>query len=200
MINNAICVGAVHKLRFAQDLILYNLALSEEIDGFEGSIHKQTWQEDPIWQPTRELVEQLTGIRDWAEAFFATTAVFEPLVGELFRSGFVMQAAAPQGDFVTPTIMGAGESDAAREQRGARALFQMLADDEAHGAENKATMQGWLETYTPAAVNAARNLQPIWSQLSEKVVRFEDSFERSNERFEKLLGDIGITAPKGVTA
>ena len=27
MINNAICVGAVHKLRFAQDLILYNLTL-----------------------------------------------------------------------------------------------------------------------------------------------------------------------------
>ena len=42
-----------------------------------------------------------------------------------------MQAAALQGDFVTPTLMGAGESDAAREQRGARALFRMLADDEA---------------------------------------------------------------------
>ena len=37
MINNAMAVGAVHKLRFAQDLILYNLALSEEIDGFDGS-------------------------------------------------------------------------------------------------------------------------------------------------------------------
>src|SRR6201999_2640171 len=111
-----------------------------------------------IGQPTRCLVDQLPGIRDWAEAFFATTAVFEPLVGELFRSGFVMQAAAPQGDFVTPTIIGAGESDAAREQRGARALFQMLADDEAYGAENKATMQGWLDVYTPAAVNAAHNL------------------------------------------
>ena len=68
MINNALAVGAAHKLRFAQDLILYNLALSEEIDGFDGSIHKQTWQEDPIWQPTRELVEGLTGIRDWGEA------------------------------------------------------------------------------------------------------------------------------------
>ena len=111
-----------------------------------------------------------------------------------------MQAAAPQGDFVTPTIMGAGESDAAREQRGARALFRMLADDEAHGAENRRRMQGWLDTYTPQAVNAARNLQPIWSQLSEKVVRFEDSFERSRGRFESLVGDIGLETPKEVTA
>jgi propane 2-monooxygenase small subunit len=200
MINNAMAVGAVHKLRFAQDLILYNLALSEEIEGFEGSLHRDTWQNDPLWQPTRKFVETLTGIRDWAEQLFATTVVFEPLVGELFRSGFVMQAAARQGDFVTPTIMGAGESDAAREQRGARSLFRMLADDEAYGAENRERMQGYLTTYVPQAVEAARHLQPIWSQLSEKVIRFEDSFERSRGRFEELLGDIGLEAPKEVTA
>jgi propane monooxygenase small subunit len=200
MINNAIAVGALHKLRFAQDLILYNLALSEEVDGFEGSLHKQTWQEDPIWQPTRELIERLTGIRDWGEALFVATVVFEPLVGELFRSGFVMQAAAPQGDFVTPTIMGAGESDAAREQRGARALFLMLSDDEAHGAANRETMQAWLAEWTPPALAAMRQLQPIWSQVSEKIVRFEDSFERSHGRFETLLGHIGLETPKEVTA
>ena len=110
------------------------------------------------------------------------------------------QAAAPQGDFVTPTIMGAGESDAAREQKVARVLFRMLADDEAHGAANRATMEGWLAEYTPAAIAAGRNLQPIWSQPSEKVVRFEDSLDRSRERFETLAGEIGITAPKGVAA
>jgi propane monooxygenase small subunit len=200
MINNAICVGAVHKLRFAQDLILYNLALSEEIEGFEGSAHKATWQEDPIWQPTRELVEGLTGIRDWSEAVFALTVVFEPLVGELFRSGFVMQVAALQGDFVTPTIMGAGESDAAREQRGARALFSMLAEDAEHGEANKQIMQGWLDTYTPQAANAARTLQPIWSQLSEKVVKFDDSWDRSRGRFEEIVGFLGLEAPKEVAA
>jgi propane monooxygenase small subunit len=111
-----------------------------------------------------------------------------------------MQAAAPQGDFVTPTIMGAGESDAAREQRGARALFSMLASDEAHGDENRATMQGWLDEYTPKAIAAARTLQPIWSQLSEKVVKFEDSFDRSHGRYEELLGAIGLEAKKEVAA
>lgn len=192
MINNAVCVGAVHKLRFAQDLILYNLALSEEIDGFDGSIHKATWQEDPVWQPTRELVETLTGTRDWAEQWFATSVVFEPLIGELFRSGFVMQVAALHGDFVTPTIMGAGESDAAREQRGARVLFRMLADDSEHGAANKAQLGEWLAKWNAQAEEAARTLQPIWSQISEKVVRFEDSLDRSKARQQALLEDIGL--------
>src|SRR5262245_20176 len=192
MINNAMAVGALHKLRFAQDLILYNLALSEEIEGFDGSIHKATWQEDPIWQPTREFVEMLTGTRDWAEQWFATSVVFEPMLGELFRSGFVMQVAALHGDFVTPTIMGAGESDAAREQRGARVLYRMLTDDPEHGEANKEILSSWLASWNEAAVNAARNLQPIWSQISEKVVRFEDSLERSQQRQESLLADIGL--------
>ena len=50
MINNALAVGAVHKLRFAQDIILYNLEVSEQIEGFDGPAHMKTWQKDPIWQ------------------------------------------------------------------------------------------------------------------------------------------------------
>ena len=112
-----------------------------------------------------------------------------------------MQAAALQGDFVTPTIMGAGESDAAREQRGARALFRMLADDAAHGDGEQGDHAGLAGRRTRRRPStAARNLQPIWSQLSEKVVRFEDSFERSQRALRDLLGDIGLETPKEVTA
>ena len=122
--------------------------------------------------------------------------MFEPLVGELFRSGFVMQVAALQGDFVTPTLFGSAESDTTREQRGARRLFGMLADDEEHGAENKKVMQGWLAEWTPVSIEAARNLQPIWSQPAEKAMRFEESMERSSQRFQDLLSDIGLETPK----
>jgi propane monooxygenase small subunit len=196
MINNALSVGAVHKLRFAQDLVLYNLDLDDEIESFDGQAHIAAWQEEPLWQKTRENVEKLTATRDWSEAFFATAVVFEPLVGELFRSGFVMQTAALQGDFVTPTLVGSGESDVAREQRGARRLYSMLAEDEKFGDENKKTMQGWLEEWTPVSIEAARHLQPIWSQAAEKAMRFEDSMERSSQRFGDLLSDIGLETPK----
>jgi propane 2-monooxygenase small subunit len=196
MINNALAVASAHKLRFAQDMILYNLELSEEIEGFDGQAHLGAWKDDPNWQGVRENVERLTGVRDWSEAFFATALVFEPLVGELFRSGFVMQTAALQGDFVTPTLVGSGESDVARDQRGARALFGMLARDEEHGEANKAVMQQWLAAWTPVSIAAARKLQPIWSLPAEKAMRFEDSMERSTQRFEDLLSDVGLETPK----
>ncbi len=200
MLNNAMAVGAVHKLRFSQDLILYNLELSEAVEGFDGAVHQEVFQNDPIWQKTRENVEQITGSRDWAEQWFATAIVFEPLVGELFRSGFVMQAAAPQGDFVTPTLMGTGEFDCAREQKGARALFRMLADDAEFGPANREVMAGWLATWIPRSLEAAHQLQPIWSQPSEKVVRFEDSLARSRQRLTDLLEDITLDIPKELSA
>ena len=194
MINNALSVASAHKLRFGQDLILYNLDLSETVEGFDGSAHKKAWIEDPVWQGVRENVESLTGIRDWAEAFFAAAVVFEPLVGELFRSEFIMQAAAPNGDFVTPTLMGAGESDTARDARVARRLFGMLSDDEQHGEANRATMQGWLEKWTPQSIAAGRTLQPVWSQPGEKVIRFEQSLEHARRRFEEIVGELNLNA------
>ncbi len=194
MINNAISVASAHKLRFGQDLILYNLELSENVDGFDGDAHKDAWNNDPIWQGVRENVEGITGIRDWAEAFFVATVVFEPLVGELFRSEFIMQAAAPQGDFVTPTLMGAGESDTARDARVSRALFGMLAHDEKHGEENQATMMGWLKEWTPKSLSAGRTMQPIWSQPGEKVIRFEESLEHAQGRFDEILAEFNLNS------
>jgi propane monooxygenase small subunit len=196
MINNALAVGAAHKLRFAQDLILYNLDISEELQDFDGSAHRTAWQEDRVWQGVRENVERLTAIRDWAEAFFATALVFEPLVGELFRSHFVMQSAALQGDFVTPSLIGVGEADAHREERGARHLFELLVNDPEHGDANRALLQGWLATWVPVSVDAARRLQPVWSQVSEKVLSFEDSFDGAKARFGELLAELGLESPK----
>src|SRR6266853_1513179 len=72
MINNAICVNSMDKLRFAQDLALYNLAVSEQIPNFNGTAHKQTWLNDPVWFGVRENVERLTAAPDWAEQVFAT--------------------------------------------------------------------------------------------------------------------------------
>jgi propane monooxygenase small subunit len=196
MINNALAVAATHKLRFAQDLILYNLDVSEEVEGFDGAGHRDAWQNDPVWQGVREAVERLTATRDWAEAFFATALVFEPLVGELFRSHFVMQVAAPQGDYVTPGIMGTGEADATREQRGARQLFELLLRDPEHADENRALLDAWLAKWVPTCAVAARQLQPVWSQVSEKVVSFEDSFGRAQVRFGDLLDELGLESPK----
>ena len=102
MVNNAILTNSSYKLRFAQDITLYLSEIGLDLPGFDIAAGKQHWLEDPIWQGVRKSIESIMGSNDYLEQYFATNVVFEPLVGELFRSGFLMQAASAQNDFITP--------------------------------------------------------------------------------------------------
>jgi propane monooxygenase small subunit len=190
----------MHRIRFAQDLALYNLTLSEEIPDFDGSAHVQTWNEDPAWQGVRRVAEQMTTIDDWAEAIFAANVVFEPLVGEMFRSHLVQQAAPGNGDFVTPTVVGAGEYDyAERDLRYTKAMFELLTNDREFADHNKAILDGWLSTWVPRAITAAREMQPLWSQPDSKPPRFEDALDRAKSRFSGILSELSLQNPKELT-
>jgi propane 2-monooxygenase small subunit len=197
MHNNAISVNSMHLIRAAQDLALYNLTLSEEVPGFDGRAHIEAWNNDPAWRDVREVAEALTAIDDWCEAVFAGNVVFQPLVGELFRSQLLMQAAPRNGDFVTPTILGAEEYDyAERDLRYTRPMFELLTSDREFADHNKQIMQQWLSAWVPRALAAARTLQPIWSQPEAKPPRFEDGLDRQKSRFSGILSDLGLETPK----
>jgi propane monooxygenase small subunit len=197
MHNNAISVNGMHLIRAAQDLALYNLTLTEEINGFNGAAHIETWDHDPAWQGVREVAEALTGIDDWCEAIFAANVVFEPLVGELFRSHLVQHAAPRNGDFVTPTIIGAEEYDyAERDLRYTRAMFQLLVNDREYAAHNIAQLEQWLSAWVPRCITASRTLQPLWSQPDAKPPRFEDGLDAAKNRFSDIVSDLGLETPK----
>jgi len=196
MINNAMAVNSAHKLRFAQDLALYNLDLTDAVEGFNGKSHQTVWRDAPPWQGVRENVERLTAIGDWGEALFATNAIFEPLVGVLFRSELVMQIAARNGDYITPTLIGAGEHDYNRDLRYTRALLTMLVQDDKYGNTNRDVLNTWLQRWVPLSVHAARELQPIWSQPLERAITFADSWKAATDDFRTLMSEFGLTVGK----
>ncbi|GAB2757088.1 toluene hydroxylase [Salinifilum aidingensis] len=199
MINTAIAVNSTHKLRFAQDLALYNLDLSESVEEFDGGAHREVWDSEPAWQGVREVVENLTAVEDWAEAVFATNVVFESLVGVLFRSHLVMQIAARNGDYITPTLVGSGEKDYERDLNYTRELFGMLLGDDEHADTNKHRLQQWVDAWTPMCVQAARELQPIWSQPQEKVITFNESWDTAVDGFRNVLAEFSLDEPKELT-
>lgn len=199
MINNAVAVNAAHKMRFAQDLALFNLDLSEAGIDFDGSVHKEVWQSAPEWQPSRQAVEELTAIGDWGKLLFCSNIVLEQLVGALFRSELVMQIAARNGDYITPTIVGTGENDYARDLNYSRSLFRMLARDEEHGAANRDLMGTWLGEWIPKCLAAATALQPIWSQPAEKSITYVQSLDAAKQKFATLLEEIGLDVPEELT-
>ncbi|MEB3100119.1 toluene hydroxylase [Ferviditalea candida] len=197
MINNAILVNASDKLRYAQDIALYIMNIAEEA-GIDEAAGKDNWLKNDHWQGVRKVVETFTASTDWAEQVFAINLVYEPLVGELFRSGFLMQYAASHGDFVTPTIVSTAEGDFERNLEYSVEMFDCFFNDPKYGDQNKRTAQEWLSKYVPLCAEAARQLQPIWSQPRVKVTTFPAAYSRAQERFHSILKTLGLELLKGV--
>ena len=99
MINNATLTNSSYKLRLAQDLTLYLAEIGLDIPRWSDEAGKKTWLDDPIWQGVRTAVESIMGATDYLEQYFAINVVFEPLVGELVRSGFFIPVGAANKEF-----------------------------------------------------------------------------------------------------
>ncbi|MEM8852493.1 MAG: aromatic/alkene monooxygenase hydroxylase subunit beta [Pseudomonadota bacterium] len=192
MINNATLTNSSYKLRLSQDITLYLAEIGLDIEGWNDELGKAAWMDDPIWQGTREAVESIMGSSDYLEQYFATNIVFEPLVGELFRSGFLMQVAAANGDFVTPAVISAAEADYERNLANCIDLIYLLANDPEYGAENTTLFRSWLDKHQALADKAALGLQPIWSQPHSKPVSFAEVQEKSRERLAQIVGELNL--------
>lgn len=200
MVNNAILTNSSYKLRFAQDLTLYISEIGLDIAGLDAAAGKKHWLEDPLWQGTRRAVEEIMGSSDYVEQYMATNLAFEPLVGELFRSGFIMQVAAAQGDFITPSVVSAAEADYERNLANTVELIHMLAHDKEHAAHNQTILNGWLDKHVNLALAAANQLQPIWSQPRVKVATFAEAISKAKNRMRAIASETGLTAPAALNA
>ncbi|HKR41528.1 MAG TPA: aromatic/alkene monooxygenase hydroxylase subunit beta [Paraburkholderia sp.] len=200
MINSAILTNASYKLRFAQDLTLYLGEIALDLPNLDLDAGKQHWLTDPIWQDTRRAVETIGGATDFLEKYFAVNIVFEPLVADLFRSGFIMQVAAAQNDFLTPTIVSAAEGDYERNLANSVELFHMLTNDPQYGEANRKLFGEWLEKHGVLALAAAKQLQPIWSIPHVKTAQFNDSLNSAIERAEMIAREVGVHFPSSISA
>ena len=200
MVNNAILTNSSYKLRFAQDITLYLSEIGLDLPGFDVDAGKQHWLKDPIWQGVRQSIESVMGSNDYLEQYFATNVVFEPLVGELFRSGFLMQAAAAQGDFITPTVVSAAEADYERNLANTVELFAILGTDPTYGSQNIALFNKWLAKHADLALAAANQLQPIWSQPRVKVATFNDALGHAKNRIKGIARELGLTVPANLAS
>ena len=118
-------------------------------------------------------------------------------VGEVFRSGLVQQAAPANGDFVTPTLIGAEEYDyAERDLRYTMPMFQLLTNDREFADHNRTLLMQWMSAWVPRAITAARTLQPLWSQPEAKPPRFEDGLDAAKNRFAAILSELHLETPK----
>lgn len=191
MINNALAVNAAHKLRMAQDLLLYIGDVAAAVPGFEETAHVEAWLSAAAWQPTRAFVERLTAVKDWAEALFVANVVLEPLVAELFRRELVMRLGPRHGDWITPVVVAAGAADFARDDRWTTALLGLLVRDPVHDLYNRRVLREWLRSWTPPALAAVEALSRVWVQVPNAVPALPAT-DRVRKAWKRRLGALRV--------
>ncbi len=198
MVNNTILTNASYKLRLAQDITLYlgDIGLDITIDGDAG---KKVWLGDPAWQGVRKAVEAILAATDHIEIYFAVNVVFEALVGQLFRNGFIMRAGPTHNDFVTPAVVSAAGSDYRQNLANTLTLLRMLGSDATHGNANRKTMTEWLAKYVPLCTQAVNQLKTVWGLQTNGDLKFDSVAADAKQRFNDILAELDISLPKGVT-
>jgi propane monooxygenase small subunit len=100
--------------------------------------------------------------------------------------------AAAQNDYISPSIVSAAEGDYERNLANTVELFSILTQDQTHGEHNRKLLVSWAETNGKLALDAASQLQPIWSQPRVKVVQFNDALDQAKNRFRAIAAEIGF--------
>ncbi len=130
--------------------------------------------------------------RDWGEINIAINLVFDPLVAALFARELMLRFAPHHGDPVTPVLVEGAEGDRAQRAESTGAFVRFLLEQD---AENRATIEAWLETWSPGALEACRALAPLFSLPENPPENFESSLERVVGEWRKQLEGLGLTPP-----
>lgn len=188
----ALTFESADKLRHQQDIVHLIFELKEALPDYSDDAARPAWLNSPELMPTRAIIEKLVESNDWAEVVLMLNLVFEPLVGELFKTEFMSRNAAKNGDAVTPMIIASVRRDSRRHQRLVEALASHLVNDPEYGHANREVIQGWLAQWTPLCITAAHALKPIFEIEGIDVAPFEDSLARVLGNQKKLIVELGL--------
>jgi propane 2-monooxygenase small subunit len=171
-VATCVCLQAAHKQRSAQAIVLYAMDLEAHL-GCELPIAsaREAFLRDPAWQPTRRYLERLAATADWGEVIIAANLSFEPVVGTLIRRELGTRAAAASGDTVTPVLARAATQEWEWARVWTMALVRFLVSDAAHGAHNRAVIEGWLDDWTAQAHEAAAAVSGLADRVGDYARR-----------------------------
>jgi len=156
----AFAFNAFDKMRHAENLIFYGQDLAEAGLDLGTDPAKDHWLSLPELQGARRVAERLLACRDWGEIAVITNLVIEPLLGSFIADQVLLPGAARAGDYVTPILVAEAGRDRQRNRAWSEAFVRFVLDDDKHGADNLATLEGWLADWSVEVLQAMRTLSP----------------------------------------
>jgi hypothetical protein len=195
-VGNVLCFESVDRIRHAQAVVIYLKDLEDAVTGFHDDRGKRRWTHDLCYQPTRALVERLMlETTDWAELAVVTNVILDPILAEVGLSRLVRGFGPFHGDSVTPLIVGTVERDRRRNLAWTQEFVRMVTGSEVPAADdNRAVIQHWLDSWTPAVLEATHALAPVYDLPPVRVVSFDDALTAAVTRHEETVSALGFAS------
>lgn len=145
------------------------------------------WEEDPAWQPMRELLEKLLVAYDWGEAFAGLSLVAKPVYDAIFNEQLVALARR-NGDELLTLMADDFTLDEKRHKETTKALVSYAIQQK---SELRDLLKEWVEKWSPLAHRAAVGLSSCFGEAPhplepEKVVK------AIGERHQAFLDECGL--------
>lgn len=126
---------------------------------------RAVWEDDPRWQPLRELLEKLLIAYDWGESFAALNLVVKPVYDALFNCQFAALARR-NGDTLLALMHDDFELDSQRSRRWTVALVSYAVE---RVPEHRLLLKRWVEKWSPAAYRAVEGLAPLFAEAPQSM-------------------------------
>jgi methane monooxygenase component A beta chain/propane monooxygenase small subunit len=193
-LSSAFIFEGLDRLRHAQDIVIYMMELEEQLPGLGGQDAKQRWLDDPRYQPSRRLIEQLMyETRDWGELCVAVNLILDPILSEVALFQLIRRLGPFNGDFVTPFIVSTAERDRRWSRAWTEALVRMVTAGEVSAAkENLNVLQEWVDKWTPITLEAALALEGLYEVVPDKGVSFADTLSEARSHHDAILSGLGL--------
>ena len=183
-ITNATTFAMMDRLGIAQYLSRIGLL----IDGNTGDslkLAKQSWLDDPVWQPLRKLAEDSFVVKDWFELFIAQNLVLDGLLYPLVYGRFGGELSQSGGSVVAmlTEFMDAWYAESLKW------VDSFVKTAAAESPENKHLLSAWTRDCT---VRAADALAPL-----AKLMYFEDAqpaLDEARAALQARIAKIGLHA------
>lgn len=165
--------------------IAYRMAQIRLVRPDFGARSLTIWQDDPVWQPLRELVERLLVTYDWGEAVVALNVCAKPVLDDLFMVQLPL-AARQRGDFLFGQIASSLARDCEWHRQWTASLLALALP----GTETvRSAVERWVEAWWPRAARAAAAFRGALGADGAALV------EASQGRGLAFLDQLGLRRP-----
>jgi toluene monooxygenase system protein E len=147
---------------------------------------KAIWQDAPIWQPLREVIERLLVTYDWAESFTALNLVIKPLFDQLFMVHF-SDLALSKGDHLLGQILYSLNEDCQWHREWSQSLVKIAIQDK---SANRDVLQRWVNRWSPLGLRALDALSPALAVDSGM-----DPNEQISRQWRSYLNSMDLDTP-----